>query len=141
MQRRLLIADDSEQLRQSLKSLLEADGTFQVDTIGDGRSALDLLTRQHYSVVVTDLRMPGLDGMALVEEVRQRNLPVTVIVMTGYGSIDGAVKAVRAGAYDFLTKPVDPDHLRVVLDRALRERSLHDEVVQLRERLRNQFDF
>src|SRR5439155_19130370 len=84
--------------------------------------------------------MPGLDGMKLVEEVRTRQLPVTVIVMTGFGSIDQAVQAMRLGAYDFLTKPVDPDHLRLVIGRAVRERGLQDEVVQLRERLRNEYE-
>jgi DNA-binding NtrC family response regulator len=141
MQRRVLIADDSEQIRERLRMLLEAGGAFQVDTTGDGRSALDLLTTQNYSIFLTDLRMPGLDGMQLVEQVRKRQLPVTVIVMTGFGSIDQAVQAMRLGAYDFLPKPVDDEHLRLVIEKALRERGLQDEVVQLRERLRSQFEF
>jgi DNA-binding NtrC family response regulator len=141
MQRRVLIAEDSEPTRQQLRALLEADGAFQVDTTGDGRSALGSLARNNYSIFLTDLRMPGLDGMKLVEEVRTRQLPVTVIVMTGFGSIDKAVQAMRLGAYDFLTKPVDPDHLRLVLGRAVRERGLQDEVVQLRERLRSEYEF
>jgi DNA-binding NtrC family response regulator len=141
MQRRVLIAEDSEQTRESLKKLLEADGAFQVDTTGDGRSALEALTHSNYSIFLTDLRMPGMEGMKLVEEVRKRQLPVTVIVMTGFGSIDQAVQAMRLGAYDFLPKPIDPDHLRLVIDRALREHALQDEVVQLREKLRSEYDF
>jgi DNA-binding NtrC family response regulator len=85
--------------------------------------------------------MPGLDGMKLVAEVHKRQLPVTVIVMTGFGSIDEAVEAMRLGAYHFLTKPVDPEHLRLLIDRALRERGLQDEVAQLRERLREEYEF
>jgi DNA-binding NtrC family response regulator len=141
MQRKLLIADDNEQIRDSLRLLLEADGAFQVDTIGDGRSALAALLEKNYNIFLTDLRMPGLDGMSLVEQLRQKQIPVTTIVMTGFGSIDQAVKAVRLGAYDFLPKPVDIDHLKVVLDRASRERALQDEVVQLREHLRREYDF
>jgi DNA-binding NtrC family response regulator len=141
MRRRVLIAEDSREIREQLRQLLQADDGFEVETTGDGRSALELLTSQNYSIFLTDLRMPGLDGMQLVEQIRARKLPVIVVVMTGFGSIDGAVKAMRLGAYDFLPKPVDIDHLRLVLDRALRERGLQDEVVQLREQLRKQFEF
>ena len=81
--------------------------------------------------------MPGMDGMELIEEVQKRRLPVTVIVTTGHGSIDEAVQAMRMGAYDFLTKPIDLDHLRLVVERALRERQLQDEVAILRQQLQN----
>ncbi len=92
--------------------------------------------RQHfYSIVLIDLRMPHLDGMQLIQEIQKQNFPVTVIVMTGHGSIDQAVQAIRMGAYDFLTKPLDEDHLRLVVRRALADRALRDEVVYLREQL------
>jgi DNA-binding NtrC family response regulator len=141
MQHRVLIADDSAQTVEPLRAMLEAEGAYQVDTAADGRTALDLLTQRPYGIFLTDLRMPGLDGMRLIEEVRGRQLPVSVIVMTGFGSIDQAVRAMRLGAVDFLTKPVDPDHLRLVIERALRERGLMTEVAVLRERLRAQFEF
>jgi DNA-binding NtrC family response regulator len=141
MQHRILIADDSEAGREPLRQMLQADGTYQVDTVADGRAALDMLTHNSYSVFLTDLRMPGLEGMKLIEEIRHRQLPVAVIVMTGFGSIDQAVKAMRLGAVDFLTKPVDIDHLRLVVSRVLRERGLQAEVAQLRERLRSQYEF
>jgi DNA-binding NtrC family response regulator len=140
MPRRILIADDSAPTREQLRTLLQADRDFQVDTTGDGRSALESLTKTNYSIFLTDLRMPGIEGMKLVEEVRKHQWPVTVIVMTGFGSIDQAVQAMRLGAYHFLTKPVDPDHLRLVIDRALRERKLLDEVVQLREQLQLDYE-
>jgi DNA-binding NtrC family response regulator len=141
MQHRILIADDAEAGREPLRQMLQADGSYQVDTVADGRAALEMLTHNSYSVFLTDLRMPGLEGMKLIEELRHRQLPVAVIVMTGFGSIDQAVKAMRLGAVDFLTKPVDIDHLRLVVARALRERGLQSEVAQLRERLRSQFEF
>jgi DNA-binding NtrC family response regulator len=141
MLRRILIAEDAEKTREQLRALLEADGSYQVDTTGDGRSALEALCKQPYSFFLTDLRMPGLEGMKLIEEVRRRQLPVTVVVTTGFGSIDQAVQAIRLGAYDFLTKPVDIDHLRLVLERATRERGLLDEVAQLREQLRRHHAF
>jgi DNA-binding NtrC family response regulator len=141
MRRRLLIADDSETTRELLHKLLSADDTLEVDTLSDGRAALEALTQHHYSLFLTDLKMPHLDGMRLVEHIQQQRLPVTVIVLTGYGSIDQAVQAMRLGAYDFLTKPIDPDHLRLVIERALRERALQDEVLRLREQLQQHFSF
>jgi DNA-binding NtrC family response regulator len=141
MPRRILIAEDSEPTREQLRKLLQADGAYQVDTTGDGRSALTLLQKNSYSLFLTDLKMPRLDGMKLIEAIREKQLPVTVVVMTGYGSIDRAVQAMRLGAYDFLTKPLDIDHLRLVLDRAGRERGLQDEVAQLREQVKRESSF
>src|SRR2546423_1756873 len=81
----------------------------------------------------------GVGPLLLVAS--QSSLPVTVIVMTGFGSIPDAVQAVRLGAYDFLPKPVDVDYLRLVLQRALRERSLQDEVLALREQMQDRYSF
>jgi DNA-binding NtrC family response regulator len=141
MERRILIAEDSKTTCEQLRTLLEAGEELAVDTVGDGKAALQALAQKSYSVLLTDLQMPHLDGMRLIESIQQRQLPVTVIVMSGYGSIDMAVKAMRMGAYDFLTKPVDVDHLRLVIERVLRERTLQDEVIQLRGKLQKQFSF
>jgi DNA-binding NtrC family response regulator len=141
MERRILIAEDSKTTSEQLRTLLEVGEDLAVDTVGDGKAALQALTQKSYSVLLTDLQMPHLDGMRLIESIQQRQLPVTVIVMSGYGSIDMAVKAMRMGAYDFLTKPVDVDHLRLVIERVLRERTLQDEVIQLRGKLQKQFSF
>jgi DNA-binding NtrC family response regulator len=141
LQRRVLIAEDNELTRQQLKQLLETDPKIQVDTTGDGQEALQALIEHNYSIVITDLKMPHLSGMQLIEEVQKRRLPVTVIVTTGFGSIDEAVHAMRLGAYDFLTKPIEIQHLRLVMQRALRERTLQDEVANLREQLQNRYSF
>ncbi|MFO0968896.1 MAG: sigma-54 dependent transcriptional regulator [Gemmataceae bacterium] len=139
--RRILIVEDNELACRQLQKTLQADPQMQVDAFHDGRQALEALTRTHYSIVITDLRMPKLDGMELIKTIQERRLPVTVIVTTGHGSIDEAVQALRLGAYDFLTKPVDVDHLRLLVDRALRERALQDEVVALREQLQTRYSF
>jgi DNA-binding NtrC family response regulator len=141
LKRRILIAEDSETTRKQLQTLLENDLEVQVDTAKDGTEALEALIEHSYSIVITDLKMPRVDGMQLIEEVQQRRLPVTVIVTTGFGSIDEAVQAMRLGAYDFLTKPIDIQHLRLVVQRALRERTLRDEIASLRERLQQQYSF
>jgi DNA-binding NtrC family response regulator len=141
MNRRILVADDNEQAREQLKKLLESYHRVQVDTVSDGTQALEAVCGQSYSIVITDLRMPNLDGLQLIEEVQRRHLPVTIIVTTGHGSVDEAVQAMRSGAYDFITKPIDFQHLRLVVQRALRERTLQDEVAQLREALKNRYSF
>src|SRR5437016_14428975 len=84
---RILIAEDSETTRQQLKQLLETSMDAEVETAGDGSEALEKLTEGAYHVVLTDLRMPRVNGMELIEEVQKRRLPVAVIVTTGYGSI------------------------------------------------------
>jgi DNA-binding NtrC family response regulator len=141
LRRRILIAEDSASTREHLKEMLEADLGVIVDTVGDGKEALEALIDRPYSIVVTDLRMPHVSGMELIEEVQKRRLRVTVIVTTGYGSIDDAVQAMRLGAADFLTKPIKIEHLRLILRRALRERELQDEVAALRQRLQDRYAF
>src|SRR5216683_2608656 len=141
MKRRILLAEDSDRTRQSLKELLLADSQLEVDTVSNGEEAVKALEKQIYSIGLFDLKMPGLGGMQLIEEIQKRKIPVTIIVMTGYGSINEAVQAMRLGAYDFLTKPIDVHHLRLVIERALKDRVLHDEVVQLREQMQGQYSF
>ena len=110
--RRILVVDDNEMTCKQLQKILQADSSLQVEYQTDGNQALEALAQDNYSIVLTDLRMPKLDGMDLIRQIQQRRLPVTVIVTTGHGIIDEAVQAIRLGAYDFLTKPVDVDHLR-----------------------------
>jgi DNA-binding NtrC family response regulator len=141
MNRRILVVDDNEVARDQLKKLLESYHRVQVDTVADGTQALEAVCGQSYSIVITDLKMPNLNGLQLIEEVQRRHIPVTIIVTTGHGSIDEAVQAMRMGAYDFISKPIDFQHLRLVVQRALRERTLQDEVVQLREQLKSRYSF
>lgn len=137
LKRRILIADDNELTGRQLQQLLQADPQLAVDTVTNGNEALTALTKQNYSILITDLRMPQLDGIQLIEQIQKHRLPVTVIVTTGHGSIDEAVQAMRLGAYDFITKPVELEHLRLVVQRALRERALQDELLLLREQVQN----
>src|SRR5216684_3170159 len=141
MKRRILLAEDSDRTRQSLKELLLADSQLEVDTVSNGEEAVKALEKQIYSIGLFDLKMPGLGGMQLIEEIQKRKIPVTIIVMTGYGSINEAVQAMRLGAYDFLTKPIDVHHLRLVIERALKDRVLHDEVAYLREQIQGRYSF
>ena len=107
----------------------------------NGTAALEWLVEGNFSLVLTDLRLPGIGGLDLIREVRNRDLPVTVIVMTGFASIDTAVEAMKLGAYDYLHKPIDPMRLEVVVEQALEDRRLHDEVAALRQNLQQRFSF
>jgi DNA-binding NtrC family response regulator len=141
IQPRLLIAEDNELVCNQLKTLLEADLGLRVDVTRDGKQALAALGKNFYSVFLTDLKMPHLDGMQLIEEIQKQGMPVTVVVMTGHASVDAAVHAMQAGAYDFFTKPLNLDRLKLVIRRILQERALRDELVYLRERLQGKDAF
>lgn len=132
---RILVVEDLEDARTSLQELFRMALGIEVDTAEEGQKAIELLETRPYSLVVTDLRMPKLNGMHLIEEIQSRRIPVTVIVTTGHGGVGEAVKAMQMGAYDFLTKPPDPQHLCLLVRRALRERALLDEVAALRQRV------
>ena len=133
---RVLVVEDLEDARTSLQELLQVSLGLEVDTAEDGAGGLALLRQKPYSLVITDLRMPKFGGMKLIEAIQAEKHPqVTVIVTTGHGSIKEAVEAMRMGAYDFLTKPSDPQHLCLLVQRALRDRALQDEVTALRQQL------
>jgi two-component system response regulator AtoC len=139
--RRILIVEDSETARKQIQVFLETDPDLAVDTAANGSDALKALAERPYSVIVTDLKMPRVDGLQLLEEVQKRRPPADVIITTGFGTIEQTVQAMRMGAVDFLTKPINLEHLRLVIQRALRERALQDEVTALREKLYERFAF
>jgi two-component system NtrC family response regulator len=140
MLRKVLVVDDDPYVTAQLRKLLESE-ELSVDTVSNAQEALAALRSTDYSVLVTDLRMPGMGGMELIREVSQRRVLVTTIVTTAFGSIDRVVEAMRLGAFDFLTKPIDPTHLKLVMDRALKKRALQDEVLQLRQQLKDVYSF
>ena len=138
---RLLVVEDMADARTSLQQMLQLALKLPVDVACDGVEALEKLTERPYSIAITDLRMPKMNGMKLIEEIQSRKLPVTVIVTTGHGGINDAVQAMRMGAFDFLTKPADPQHLCLLVQRALRERALLDEVTALRQQVQGVHGF
>jgi len=140
MDRRILVVDDSELICQQV-SLLLSRPDRRIKVAHNGTAALEWLVEGNFSLVLTDLRLPGIDGLELLREVRQRDLPVTVILLTGFASIDSAVEAMKLGAYDYLPKPIDPLRLEVLVDQALEDRRLHDEVAALRQGLQKRFAF
>jgi len=135
MQReRILIVDDEANARTALAELLRDEG-YAVETAADGFKALPKLEEFAPDVVVTDLKMPGLSGLELLQKVRERDAECVVIVMTAFGAVESAVQAMRQGAADYLTKPVNVEELSLVLKREVERKRLRAEAGQLRERL------
>ena len=136
MQPTLLIVDDEKNTRDGLRNALE--GEFEVYVAADIDGAMAVLESVTADVLLTDLRLGGEDGMALIEKVRKRPNPPICIMMTAYGSVDTAVEAMRHGAYDFVTKPVNIDRLEILIKRAVRERETSRENRELRSKVQSQ---
>jgi DNA-binding response OmpR family regulator len=114
----ILVVDDEQNIRSGLAALLTKDG-HQVTEAGDGEAALDLLETMACEVAIVDIRMPGMSGLELLHAIRSRWPHVAVILLTGQGTLESAIDAVRAGAQDYLLKPASPETIRETLDRAL----------------------
>jgi two-component system response regulator HydG len=135
MRGRILVVDDEPSARQGLEKLLMQEG-FAVRIEADGAAALATAEEFRPDVVVTDLRMPRMDGMELLHRLRMHDRDLPVVVATAYGEVQSAVAAMRAGADDYLTKPIDIDALVLALERAIDRRSLKLEAETLRRELR-----
>ncbi|HEX9974205.1 MAG TPA: sigma-54 dependent transcriptional regulator [bacterium] len=120
---KILIADDEEPILFGLTELLKEEG-YQVSAARDGKEALDKLKKDDFGLLLADLKMPKLDGLQILEEIKKQNILTEVIIITGKGSIDTAVEAMKAGAYDYLTKPVEPDRIRSIVPKALEHHRL-----------------
>ena len=118
---RILVVDDEPNMRTILRGLLSREG-YTVEEASDGLEALSALERcgGDYQAIVTDLRMPGMDGMRLLGQVVERYPGRSVVVITAHGTVDVAVEAMRAGAFDFITKPFDKNELRSVVQKAVK---------------------
>jgi len=137
---RILIVEDKENLRAVLRKTLEAEG-FGVEEAPDGRAAVEKIRRDRFAMVLSDLRLPRADGHEVLKAAVQADPEMPVILMTAYGTIRDAVSAMREGAYDYLEKPVDNDHLLALVRRALEHRSLLRENLLLKERFSSELRF
>jgi len=136
----ILVIDDKESMRQMLAKTLEAEG-YEVDIAKDGERGLDKAKEKRFDLVLTDLKLPKMDGLEVLTSLKDFDPEVAVIVMTAYGTIETAVQAIKQGAFDFLAKPFDVDHLNVLIQRALENRRLLAENVLLREELAHNLGF
>ena len=134
MQFTILIIDDERNIREGLGAALELDG-YNVKLAENGEQGLALMEKGDIDLVITDLRMPGISGEQVIAKVKGESPGIPVIVLTGHGSIDSAVDAMRNGAYDFLTKPLNIDRLSLIVKRALAGRELEIRHSTLKEEL------
>ncbi|MCC6591166.1 MAG: sigma-54-dependent Fis family transcriptional regulator [Bryobacterales bacterium] len=137
MKARLLIVEDEDKLRRVVELQLRSAG-YDVEQAPSAEAALAVAER--VDLIITDLRLPGKDGLAFLKELRTRRVAAPVIVMTAYSSVETAVEAMKAGAQDFIPKPFSMDHLLTVVDKALEVRALRDENESLREQLGARYD-
>ncbi|MDR2747871.1 MAG: response regulator, partial [Treponema sp.] len=140
MKFRLLVVDDEKNIREGLAASLEMDG-YEVVTAVDGDEGLRRFGKGDIDLVITDLRMPGLSGEELLRRICAENPGIPVIVLTGHGTVENAVEAMRQGAWDFLTKPVNLDHLSQLVKRALQNRELALKHRELEEELEQKKQF
>jgi DNA-binding NtrC family response regulator len=136
----VLLVEDKESLRRILRMTLEAAG-YSVTEAADARAAIDEIARVPHKIVLTDLRMPNGSGIDVLRAAKAADNEVPVIVMTAYGSIDEAVQAMKDGAHDFLQKPVDSNHLLLLVERALEQSRMRTENLLLREEWSKRYGF
>ena len=136
---RILVADDKENIRKLLVKIL-ADG-FDVVTASDGSEVLALADVGEFDVVVTDIRMPGADGLTVLRELHRSHPDVEVVLMTAYASVPKAVEAMKEGAYDYLAKPFEPDEALLTIERAVERKRLREQARDLRRALEHGSEF
>lgn len=132
--KRLLIIDDEENMRHMLSALLKKSG-YIVDTASDGDEGLQMVNQTKYNFVLCDIKMPNMDGMEFLKSAGNKIEATTVIMMSAYGTIDTAVKAMKLGAYDYISKPFKTDEVRLALKKAEERESLKRENILLKERI------
>lgn len=132
----ILTIDDEENIRNGLADNFELEG-YNVKAAGSGKEGLKIIENESIDLVITDLKMDGMSGQEVVRQVTTKYPGIPIIVLTGHGSIDDATEAIKAGAFDFLTKPLDLDHLNIVVKNALRGKELAQQNKELKEKLLN----
>lgn len=140
MAERLLIVEDEETLCESLERVFRQEG-YEVETVGSAESAFKILETATYDIVITDIILPGINGIELLKKCREQNLEQIVIIITAFASLETAVEALRAGAYDYVVKPIMHEEIKRVVRNALRERELRIENLLLKKKIEERYDF
>ena len=140
MSARILVVDDEEIVLRSCLRILSGD-EFQVETVQDGRQALQKVEENPYDVMILDIMMPNVDGLEVLRRVKETHPNVDVVMVTGLAQIDTAVKAMKLGAFDYIAKPFEPDELKLVVQRALERRRLLQENLNLKTEVSSKYRF
>jgi len=131
---RILVVDDEKNIRTALATILRKEG-YDAQAEGNPEAVADLVAAGHFNVVITDLKMQPRNGIEVLEDIRRQNPESEVVIMTAYATVETAVEAIKKGAYDYVTKPIDPERLKRVIEQILERQSLREENVALRRRL------
>jgi DNA-binding NtrC family response regulator len=140
MSARILIVDDEEIVIRSCLRILDG-AEFQVESVQDGREALKKIEEDHYDMMILDIMMPNIDGLEVLRRVKETHPNVDVIMITGLSQIDTAVQAMKLGAFDYISKPFEPDELKLVVQRALERRRLLQENLNLKSEVSSKYRF
>lgn len=140
MAERLLIIEDEETLRESLKRVFLREG-YESDVTDNAETALKMVDGRIYDLIISDIILPGMNGIELLKKCREQNPEQIVIIMTAYASLETAVEALRAGAYDYIVKPIIHEEIKRIVRNALRERSLRSENAILKKQIEERYDF
>ena len=132
--RHILVVDDEPLVRRSLSELLTLQG-YAVSSADNAREALNLLKNYTADIIISDIKMPEIDGVHLLKQIKENYPDIAVILITGYGSIENAVQAIKDGAYDYVTKPIVDSEINIVIERFINQRKLQEENLRLKEQL------
>ena len=130
----ILVVDDEFSVRDSLYNWFKTEG-YGADTAENGMEALRKLQEKPSDIVLLDIKMPGMDGMELQKHIKKIDSTIILIIITAYATVDTAVEAMKEGAYDYLSKPIDPDKLSILIRNAVNQRRLIAENLQLRQKV------
>jgi len=137
---KILVADDNELNKETLKEILTDEG-YEVKTVNDGREGIEAFLEDKYDLVITDLKMPNVDGLEFLKYLKDANKDNIVIMITGHGTVNSAVSAMKMGAFDYITKPIKDDLVKLSVSRAMSFAKLREENVSLKEHLKERQDF
>ena len=137
---KILLIDDSQEILEILSTYLTSEG-YEVETASDGLTGISMIGNNFYDIVLTDIKMPDVGGMDVLAYTRENSPESICLVLTGYGTIKSAVEAIKAGAFDYFTKPVKLDEIQIALERALEHRNLKRENIYLRNQLKREYRF
>ncbi len=136
----IMIVDDEESVRDSLSIWLEEDG-YEVLAVESGKRALEEITKKGWSLLLVDLKMPEMDGLQFLAEVKKILPDIPIIIMTAYATVETAVKAIKDGAYDYLMKPFEPEEISMTIKKIMKQQELEQENIYLKKELAKQFQF
>ena len=136
----ILIVDDKSSMRKVLRQTLEGDGNTILEA-EDGEKALETIKAKHVDLIISDIKMPKLDGMSLLKMIKELDNEIVVIIMTAYATIETAVEAMKLGAYDYISKPFSTEQVKLTVDKAIERQKLVYENKYLREKLNDQYNY